>query len=340
MFIHGTLIPDNRLDKLTDEERIEFEVIQHKLRKDVSLLDKMLLEDELNELIARVYDVPEEDKITRPMSKKERRREASKARKEKRNKMTDESNNNEDVAQPTVTPTEQTFVQKDGSFISLGLFLNIDTDIYSVDKRRKEGKKFITEKKWLIRRDAIRRIAKEAGIYNVTKEKVYDPSFENNYQHGFDVTVHCTIVHEDEDKKETCIHGFSMTTMLGEASDSNTRGISRSYKGLTAERRGYARAVLVHLELSNIYGEDEFITEDELIGVEGEGEVSESIDLKPEEFKEISDHINKITIASTLDELIEVGRSIKSKTTEFNDSQLKLLRRYYEKNIIKFQENI
>lgn len=196
--------------------------------------------------------------------------------------------------------------------MSLESILIPDQDIYSVTKKRKDGKKFVTEKRYLIKRDGIRKIAGVAGIKpEVMKTLVVSPSVTNNYMIAFDVTI------EDLDGKKT--------TMLGEASNENTKGIARMYKGLTAERRGYSRAVLVHLGLTNVYGEDEFVLEEEI--QDGEIDTTTSHDLpSPEEFVKIKDVISLFTGATNRKELqdaVEKSREIKD---ELSPEQMNLLR--------------
>lgn len=207
----------------------------------------------------------------------------------------------------------------DGSTTSILTFIDKDKDIYTIEKKRKEDGKMITDTKYIMRRDAIKRIADAAGLSS-SKTLVIAPSIDNNQLTAFDVTVVDTT-------------GKS-TTMLGEASNENTRGVSRQYKALTAERRGFVRAVLNHLSITGIYGEDEFVEDAD------EVELPESETPSREEFESIAPFINKILNAGSKEALQEVGEAIKADASTLSDREMKYLRELYKKNLLKFEEGI
>lgn len=198
-------------------------------------------------------------------------------------------------------------------------------ELYTVTKKRKDGNKFVTEKRTLIKRDGIRKIAEAAGILTKFEKKlIIEPSVTNRYMIAFDVTV------TDGNGRET--------TMLGEASDENTKGISKMYKGLTAERRGWSRAVLVHVGLTGVYGEDEFIQEDEIADEENIDKETSYDSLSHDSFKEIVPFVNAINASKSKSELRRVIESISSEKDKLSKEQKDYLNKLIKKNLIKLDD--
>jgi len=213
---------------------------------------------------------------------------------------------------------DQNITLHDGRIVSTLQYIDRDRDVYKKEKKSKVDGKIQVETKWILKRDAIKRISDAAGL-TFSKVLVIAPSIDNNYLTAFDVTV------VDPAGKST--------TMLGEASNDNTRGVSKMYKALTAERRGFVRAVLNHLGITNIYGEDEFVEEDDV-------EIDDSAMPSKDEFEEITQFANKILNAETKEDLQSVGEEIKAKAKGLSDKQMNYLRKLYEKNLLRFEEGI
>lgn len=220
------------------------------------------------------------------------------------------------IIEEEFTPLEQSFVGKDNDIHPLTEVIDPDIDVYKKEKRTKgtDGKTTV-EVRYLLRRDAVRKIAEAAGLKS-SKVVVFAPSIDNNYLTAFDITVTDPL--------------GNTTTMLGEASNENTRGISKMYKALTAERRGYVRAILAHLGLKGIYGEDEFIEEDDI-------DVEEDKMPTKEEFEKIAPLVNRILNAESKTALQEIGEEIKGEVESLSEKQMNYLRELYKKNLNKFE---
>ncbi len=323
MMIGGYYVHDFEYENLTDEKKIRLEEVSVLLRRgNLGLLDRALLEQEIK------TEMGIEETEKKKVSKKERRkkRESDEAILKDVDALTAEVEN----------PTKQVFLNRSNVAVKLTDVINESTDLYTKERKRKTGKSIVTETKWLIKRDAVYKIAKVAGLDKTTKAKVHEPSIDNHGLVSFDVTVSCYSDPIGDKTVSTgerrCAHGLADTTMLGEASDENTSGVSRLYKALTAERRGYVRAIFVHLGLHNLYGEDEFVEEGDTI----EEELTPSL----VEYENITELINLITTAPSKKQLVEAGEKIKQEISNLSESQVTYLRKLYEKNILRFEETI
>ena len=291
--------PSYRFDQLTDDQRARVEEITIMFRRgNLGLLDQRILEAELDTLFKME---PEVEKLTKAEKRKLRRKQ-------------------KEEQQPEVeSPLAQTFIASDKPGVPINLTDIIsEKDTYKKVKEKRDGRRKITETKWLIKRDAVRKIAEAAGIIDTKKSIIIQPSVDNYQMIAFDVTV-------------TDRSGRS-TTMLGEASDVNTTGVAKMYKALTAERRGYVRAVFVHTGLKNLYGEDEFIEGGEGEDVEVEDEKAPTL----EEFEPIAHIVNAITEAQSKEDLDLVGERIKTERETLSDKQVEYLRAFYIKKQATF----
>lgn len=291
---------DDLYNTFDEETKLKVdEAIRQLTSSDSQTLNKALAES----FLKKAFNMED----TKKLSKAEKR----KLRREKKKAQAQPMAEEPKVEAPEFTPLDQSF----GAGKLLSQVLDPKTDVYLKERRTKEGKQIVTEKRWLIRRDAVRKIADAGDIVSFSKTTIFSPTIDNNYLVAFDVTV------TDKSGKST--------TMLGEASNENTRGISRMYKALTAERRGYVRAVLTHLNLRNLYGEDEFVEE--------EVELEEDAMPSKEEFDGIEKHINAILNAASKEDLVAAGDSIKSEVETLSDKQMNYLRELYKKYLAKFE---
>lgn len=256
----------------------------------------------------------------------EEKEEKRKKRKEK--KLADEKK--ETV---TVDGKEQVFIDKHGHEIKLLEFLKPE-EIWDVESKRVSDDKITIVKRHFILYDGIKRLGREAGIFYSDKIQVYAPTIENKDLYGFDVTVYCSAgsgdVLPDPKGNFECIHGYFKTSMLGEANNENTKRLSGKYKGLTAEKRGYVRAVINHLGLKNIYGEDELDEE------KTENPSDESIS-RPD-FEALREVLSKLLNAEDKDSLVLVGESINVDKEKFSKEQIEYLRLVFNKKMATLEK--
>lgn len=208
---------------------------------------------------------------------------------------------------------DQEFISKAGKKVKLLKFIK-PSEIWVHETKRIEKDKIFISKKRIITYDGIKRLAKEGGIYNFTKAVIYSPSIENRNLHAFDVTVFCNAGLKDT----FCLHGFHQTTMLGEASDLNTKSIGLQYKPIMAEKRGYVRSVINHLGLVDILGEEEITPEPEI----QEGNAS----IERPEFEALAPLLNKFLAAETDAELRKIWlKEVGKDKSTFTQSQLEYI---------------
>ena len=224
---------------------------------------------------------------------------------------------------------DQEFVDSKGKKVKLLKFLKKEEVWDQEIKRRTDDNKVAVTKKRIIIYDGIKRLAKAAGIYHFTKQKMYDPTIENNELFGFDITIWCN-AKTTKMKKDFCRHGYHQTTMLGEASKLNTKSIGEKYKATMAEKRGYVRAVINHLGLVDILGEDELGEPQEIDETPPE--------LKKEEFENLSSLLNDIIGAVSKEGLDNIGANIATKKTTLNDAQIGYLRKVFRKKLSEFEK--
>lgn len=259
-------------------------------------------------------------KKLRPQTEEEKKDKKVKrqARKEKKKNEVVEIRDNSD----------QTFLNYKGQETKLMKFLKKD-EVWEQDvKRYTDDNKVLVVKKKIITYDGIKRLAKESGIYNFTKQVLYSPGIENNDLHGFDVTVFCNALLGGD----FCTHGYHKTTMVGEASKLNTKSIGEKYKATMAEKRGFCRAVISHLGLVDILGEDELGEPQEIDDTPQ--------DLKRAEFEDLSGILNKILNAMNKDALILVGTEIKfADEGRYSKNQIEYLRKVYKKRLSELEQS-
>lgn len=178
---------------------------------------------------------------------------------------------------------------------------------------------------------AVRKIAKVAGIrtqYAVKESEHIIPKPENSMLHIVEVTIECMA----GIKEGGCFHDpfDRKLTMTGEASKLNT-GRGKDYLRSMAEKRGYDRAVLRHLDLDGVYSEEEAIA--------FEDEDKQKLDIiSAEDLEKISEQINKILDVKNGSDLKKVGDEIRLASEKYNESQLAFLREQYQKANNKFAE--
>ena len=198
-----------------------------------------------------------------------------------------------------------------------------------VNKTISENETWLLEKRNLpkalkiISHAGIIKIARKAGIgtsYEIAESLHIVPSPENSYLHVVEVKVEC---YAKKVKTGGCIHNAfeRVFRMTGEADKKNT-GRGRDYLRTMAEKRGYDRAVLKHLQLEGVYSEEEAQAFEE--------DAKSKMDvLSEEEIKSIVDLINGLIVARTKAELEKVVKVIKGNTAKFNENQLQYLRKLY-----------
>lgn len=222
------------------------------------------------------------------------------------------------VPEESQIKTSLSFVNKNGKTQLLSSVVSPD-EIWEYKVRRKREGKMSEKIKHVLSYEAVKRIAKEAGISQIGLEIFDHPRLENKMNTYLNVIFGC----------QNCQHGGfldekgnAIFQKLGEASDENTSSITKLYKGTIAEKRGFVRGVIEHLSLPDMYGEEEFNEKDE---------ESDGTGLKQSELKELADSgiINSILNARTLDELQTVGESLKERITSFSEKQVDYLKRLY-----------
>lgn len=207
---------------------------------------------------------------------------------------------------------EITFIDKAGESKSISDVLDLDDfNLFEV-KRKKDGQQ-VKKQKYLITYDGAKKLALAAGITGYHIDLLVAPTVENKMTTYLKITLlcpDCKHAHDEETEK------------LGEASNENTSSIASKYKGSMAEKRGFVRAVIDHLNLPNFYGEDEF-SEDPLLEKEKESNLSK------DEFEALAEILNLLINATNIKDLEDVGVEIKKKVPELSETQLEYLRRVY-----------
>lgn len=200
--------------------------------------------------------------------------------------------------------------------------------------------------KWVLTHDAIKRIARIAGIsmnYDVEESQHIVPDYRNELEHVVRVTIHCKasskkIVehHGDGDYEkelEGCVHSDERElTVTGESNRISTPNRGRGYLRKMAEKRGFDIAVLEHLGLySSIFSEEESAD------FEDKKEKEPALMPGSKEFDEISKEINAIINSKDVLTLKKIAVKIKKKIEkkEYSEKQLKFLRSLFKKEIGK-----
>lgn len=180
-------------------------------------------------------------------------------------------------------------------------------------KERRDGK-LVTITKYKLRYEAIKKIARSEGLYLKDFTLILEPTHENKFTSYFKVVVGTP--------KEDIIR-------LGESSDENTSTISKKYKGMTAIRRGFSRAVLEYLAIADLYGEDEIVEPDK--------GTPENIGLQESEFEALSEEINAILMTKDESVLSHIADNIKTKFSQgkYTQSQIEYLRKLFNEQLTK-----
>lgn len=258
--------------------------------------------------------------------KKQLTPEEKELKKQKRKERKEENDKKETV---TVDSSEQTFLNKEGNHVKLLDFLRPDEIWEKEDKRTENDRVTITKKKILLK-DAVNRLAKEAGVYYFDKVVLHTPTIENNDLHAYDVTIYCNALKKDD----FCIHGYYKTTMVGASSNLNTRNINMKHKDANAEKRGFVRAVVTHLGLKGIYGDEEF--DEERVDTTKIDKPS------PAEFEALGGQegiLNRILNAEDQDKLDALAEEILAKKKEYTEKQLEYLRGVWDTKSKSFRES-
>jgi hypothetical protein len=244
---------------------------------------------------------------------------------EKKKKRKEQKEANEQKETVLIDSKDQTFIDKEGNHVKLMDFIHPE-EVWEIESKRSTDTTITIVKRHFILYEGIKRLARESGIFYFDKVPVYTPTIENKDLYGFDVTVYCSSGMDgmpDLNGFRECLHGFFKTSMLGEANNSNTKRLSDKYKGLTAEKRGYVRAVINHLGLRNIYGEDELEEEQS----DNEGRSVDITNIARDEFEELAPVVNDIFNSDTKEKLEIKMNLIASEANKYSMAQLAFLRK-------------
>ena len=190
---------------------------------------------------------------------------------------------------------------------------------------------FITRKNtWIIKHDAIKKIAKIAGIsqnYDVDESVNILPEYKNELEHIVRVTIHCKAMLTEGNLGVECVHSDEPAlTMTGEANKINCPNRGRGYLRKMAEKRAYDIAVLEHLGLySSVYSEEEASDFEE----KREPEIAPGT----KDFEFITKEVNAILNSKTIADLKKIGKKIKVgiDIDKYNEKQIVYLRNLYVK---------
>jgi len=192
----------------------------------------------------------------------------------------------------------------------------------------KNGKKtilkdFLTDKDWwehkgktylavILTHDAVKRIADAGGIMSNPEYTILtQPNYQNNYQYLMQIKI-C-------DTKGQC------TTEMGESNRSNLSSRGRGNPANMAQKRAYDRAVLRHMGLNGLLGEDE---------LEDVEPIKENMETLTEEEKQaVVPFINKIWASAKKPDLAKVQVEIKNEIKSFSVNQLDFLRKQFKKKV-------
>lgn len=161
----------------------------------------------------------------------------------------------------------------------------------------------------ILTHEAIKKLADLAGISKKVSYNIkLSPTHENNYMLIVEVEV-C------DDKR--------CTTEWGEVNRQNLGGRGRLNPANMAQKRGYDRAVLRHLGISGLLGEDELSDEPE----ENMNQLSQ------DEQKEIVPIINKIINCKIKSDLTKINNLMKTESSKYKINQLEVLRGLFRKKV-------
>lgn len=203
---------------------------------------------------------------------------------------------------------DQIFQDKDGKPTKIRDFLKPE-DTWEL----KKGKSKAT----IITHDAIKKMADHAGISsNVGYRVMIEPHVNNNYT----VVIEATIT----SNKGT-------TNELGESNRGNLGNRGRANPVNMAQKRAYDRAVLRHLRIEGLLGEEELPDEEE--------SKKEMDNLTIDEQKAIVPLINEIINAKKISQLTVFKQKMRTKKQAYSEKQLNVLRSLWEKQFAKLQKS-
>lgn len=186
-----------------------------------------------------------------------------------------------------------------------------DVNTFEV-KRTVNGEKKI-KTKYVLSYEAAKKLARVAGLISTGIQLLVQPSIYNKMTTYFLMTL--TFKRVLTSKTETYT-----VTKIGESSDENTNNITKQYKGTTAEKRGFVRALIDYLEIPDMYGEDE---------IQEQQDDETKAGLSKKEFEELAEFINTVLNVKTDEELEKVGEAIKEQVANYSSAQVDYLRRLY-----------
>lgn len=203
---------------------------------------------------------------------------------------------------------DQIFLDKNDTPVKIRDFIEPE-DTWELKKRG--------SKATIITHDAIKKIADRAGIStNVGYRVMIEPHVNNNY----------TIVIE-----ATVTSPKGSTNELGEANRSNLGNKGRANPVNMSQKRAYDRAVLRHLGIGGLLGEEELPDEEE--------SKKEMDNLTIDEQKAIVPLINQIINTKRLPELNKFKLQMKKIANQYKEYQLVVLRNLWVKQFAKLQKS-
>lgn len=177
----------------------------------------------------------------------------------------------------------------------------------------KKGKYQVT----ILTHAAVKRLADDAGINKNPEYKVLiSPDYNNNYTTAIQVTI-------------TDSSGL-VTTDIGETNRSNLGSRGRVNPINMAQKRGYDRAVLTHLGITGLLGEDE---------LQDPEEEKEMDNLNDDEKKVIVPLINEILAIKSSKECSAFNLKMKKESVNYSDKQLIALRGLFKKKVSEFAKS-
>lgn len=205
-------------------------------------------------------------------------------------------------ALPQLVGLDQIFVDKKGKAVQLKQILSSD-DWWEM-KNRKNSKIIITH-------DAIKKIADIAGILTNPQYSILtQPNYQNNYQYLIQATI-C-------DVHDRC------TTELGESNRSNLSSRGRGNPANMAQKRAYDRAVLRHVGITGLLGEDE------LEDIEPSKDMEK---LTEESQQAIVPYVNDILLAKNKTDFTKFQVQMKKVKSTLQEDQLEYLRKLFKKRL-------
>ena len=192
-------------------------------------------------------------------------------------------------------------------------------------------KDFLTESDWwtlktrssfvyIVLHDAVKKIAREAGINTDPEYSIMiPPSVNNNYTTVMQVKI--------------CDSTGKCTTDIGEVSRDNLGSRGRNNPVNMAQKRAFDRAVFNHLGITGLLGEDE-IQEDE-----EKNTMDDFESLPDEEKKIIAPLLNQIFAAKIKPDLMKFKAEMVKQKVGLNEAQLSVLRKRWTKKLAELSSS-